>query len=91
VMVAINTKENGFEVIVEDTGVGIDKDIIDSLFLEEPIAPTPGTKGEKGTGIGFSICLKFIKDLKGQIKVESKLGQGTKVVIFIPNASLVTS
>ncbi len=64
----------------EDTGSGIDKDVLPKIF--DPFFTTKPV-GE-GTGLGLSICYKIIKSHNGKMEVESEKGKGTKFIIKIP-------
>lgn len=80
--ITISTESSGYHVIVKfaDTGCGIDKQILDKIFM-----PFFTTKEEgSGTGLGLSICRKIIGEHKGEIKVESNVGKGTTFTIFLP-------
>lgn len=67
-------------LIVQDTGVGIAKDVMNRVF--EPFFTTkePG----KGTGLGLSIIYGFVKESGGNITLDSEVGQGTRVTIQLP-------
>jgi len=67
-------------ISIQDNGIGIPDDIKDKIF--EPFFTTKEV-GE-GTGLGMSIVYNTIKKHKGEIKVESQTGQGTKFVLMIP-------
>jgi signal transduction histidine kinase len=71
------------EVTISDTGVGIPPDQLASLFEEPSIRNTRGTKGERGTGLGLTLCYEMIKTNNGQIRVESKAGGGTTVFVSL--------
>lgn len=75
---------NNLQIIVEDHGVGIKKDKLDSIFKLQANKSTMGTYGEKGTGLGLIICNDFIKLMGGTIKVESTLNVGTKFIVNLP-------
>lgn len=62
--------------IVEDTGMGIDKDELDNLF-EAFVQTQSGKKSNQGTGLGLSISRQFVKLMGGDIKVSSEWGKGT--------------
>jgi signal transduction histidine kinase len=65
---------------VEDTGVGMSPEVQQHLF-----APFFTTKGkEKGTGLGLPIVYGIVTQGAGQIEVESQLGQGTRVDVYLP-------
>lgn len=63
---------------VSDTGVGMDEEVKDKLFL-----PYFSTKKE-GTGLGLAIVHKIIKDHGGEIRVEDNLPRGTVFTIELP-------
>ena len=66
-----------FYFVISDTGIGISKDALESIFniyeqANESIQTTYG-----GTGIGLSICQHYVLMMGGDIKVESTLGTGS--------------
>lgn len=61
---------------IEDTGVGIAPEEIDSLF-NAFIQTESGRKTAEGTGLGLTITRKFVQLLGGNISVDSILGKGT--------------
>jgi PAS domain S-box-containing protein len=72
-------KQDGIlEVIVKDTGVGIPKKDIASLFT-----PLFTTKA-KGIGLGLVICKQIVEGHNGTITVESKVGEGSTFVVKLP-------
>lgn len=70
-------KEGSIQVKIQDTGVGIPKELKDRIF--EPFFTTKEV-GE-GTGLGLSISYGIIEKHKGKIHVESELGKGTEFTI----------
>ncbi len=82
-MVLVSTKniENHIEVRVKDNGNGIPADIKDKIF--QPFFTTKPT-GE-GTGLGLSLSYDIVtKGHGGEIKVETKQGQGSEFIIVLP-------
>jgi len=75
------------EVTISDTGVGITPDQLASLFEEPGIRNTRGTKGERGTGLGLTLCYEMIKTNNGRIRVDSKIGGGTTVHVSLVAAN----
>ncbi|MDA3816970.1 MAG: ATP-binding protein [Prolixibacteraceae bacterium] len=75
--VLVNRVKAVVKVSIKDTGVGMTKKQVDSLFKIDKVTSTSGTNGEEGTGLGLSICFDFIKKNKGEIWVESKINKGT--------------
>lgn len=70
---------------VEDTGVGISKENIDRLFNNDAFT-TIGTKNEKGTGLGLTICKELVELNNGKIWVESTPNVGSKFFVELPKA-----
>jgi signal transduction histidine kinase len=67
-------------VKISDNGPGIPDDILPKIF--EPFFTTK--EQSQGTGLGLNIVYKIIEKHKGQIHVESKLGEGTAFEILLP-------
>jgi len=80
------TKGKIVEVWVRDTGIGMESDEADSLFLGDSHASTEGTDHENGTGLGLFICRDFVEMHGGTIWAESRQGSGTTVKFKIPSA-----
>jgi len=73
-----NDKKTFSLIEVADNGIGIkEKD------LEEVFTPFFTTK-RKGSGLGMGISYKVIKEHSGYIKIVSRRGEGTRVMVFLP-------
>ncbi len=70
-------------ISVADTGVGIPKKSIDTLFTLTSIT-TQGTHSEKGTGLGLLLCKDFVERNGGKIWFESAVGAGTTFFFSLP-------
>lgn len=66
-------------IIIQDNGIGMNKDILSKIFTHDPFKRQTGTKGEKGTGLGLILCKEFIEKHGGEINVQSTPGKGTTV------------
>lgn len=73
------------EVCVEDTGIGIDPEILGKLFKIDEKVRTPGTASEKGTGLGLILCRELIEMNHGKIAVKSDLGKGSLFSFTLPS------
>jgi polar amino acid transport system substrate-binding protein len=71
---------NYIKITVSDTGTGIPKDIMDSIF--EPYFTTK-YEGE-GTGMGLAMVHGIVESYGGKIFVSSELGKGTVFTIYLP-------
>jgi signal transduction histidine kinase len=69
---------SGLKLIIEDNGVGISEKDLNQIF--DPFFSTK----EQGSGLGLSIVYKLVEGHQGEIKVESKEGEGTKFIIYLP-------
>jgi signal transduction histidine kinase len=72
---------NAIEITFIDTGVGIEKENLDFIFY-----PFYSTK-EIGSGLGLAIAYRIIEEHKGRIKVDSEVGKGTTIRIYLPIGS----
>jgi two-component system, sporulation sensor kinase B len=75
---AIENKDGKVMITIKDNGAGMPKEQLKSLGR-----PYYSTK-EKGTGLGLTVCYQIVKRMKGEIVVESQLGEGTKFTILLP-------
>jgi len=76
--------KNGFvEVSVSDTGVGIAPEDQETVFEEFRQVGTAAKKVE-GTGLGLTLCRKFVELHGGKIWVESELGAGSTFTFTLP-------
>jgi signal transduction histidine kinase len=81
------TEKNIVEVSVSDTGIGMDKFMIDKLFRIDEITSRKGTEGEASTGLGLIICKEFVEKIGGNIWIESKVDVGSTFYFTIPAIS----
>ncbi len=80
--VSVCTKklDSKIEIRVKDNGVGISQKVVDKIF--QPFFTTKPTG--QGTGLGLSLSYDIIKAHGGEIKVETKEGEGAEFVITLP-------
>ncbi len=70
-------------LVVEDTGVGIDEELLDKLF--EPFSSTK--EGEPGTGLGLHAAHQAVQRRGGRIGVRSRPGEGAAFTVVLPVAA----
>lgn len=85
IIVSSETSVKIFNISVKDLGIGISDE--DQKHLFERFFRAQNAVNIKGTGLGLHIVTKYLELLQGNIAVESKLGEGTKFTITIPNTS----
>ena len=74
----------GFYLIqIKDSGHGMDEDFIRNRLFK----PFDTTKGNAGMGIGMYESREFIRQLDGDIRVQSKSGKGSIITLYIPSSS----
>jgi signal transduction histidine kinase len=74
---AINKDEHIVEVRVVDTGIGMNAELKNKLFLINEKTSRTGTSGELSSGLGLLLCKEFIENCGGEIGVESEPGLGS--------------
>ncbi|MDX1618519.1 MAG: hybrid sensor histidine kinase/response regulator [Balneolaceae bacterium] len=86
VSIALDSTEERVKIVVNDTGVGIPTEDMDSLLngSEKTIPVREGTQGEKGSGFGLDIIKQFTELHGGDVEVESVEGEGTRFTLFLP-------
>lgn len=82
ITVASRSLATHYEIVVEDTGVGIPAELLPRIF--EPLFSTKAF----GTGLGLPTVKKIVEQHGGAIDFASKVGIGTTVSIRIPNGAL---
>jgi cell cycle sensor histidine kinase DivJ len=81
-------RSNGIEIAVSDTGMGISPEDVERLG--QPFEQVEGahTRTQEGTGLGLALVKAIAAMHGGEAKIESKLGEGTTVHVFLPYAAL---
>ncbi|MCB1189500.1 MAG: hybrid sensor histidine kinase/response regulator [Leptospiraceae bacterium] len=72
------------DIVISDTGIGMEQEVIQKLFRIDDHVSTLGTANESGSGLGLILCNEFIKKSNGKIWVESAPGQGSKFFVRLP-------
>ncbi|WP_245625590.1 ATP-binding protein [Flagellimonas eckloniae] len=86
ITIELEEKRDVFQVMIRDTGIGMNKDIQKKIFTDTTNITTYGTNNEKGTGLGLSLCKEMIQMNKGEIWVESALRKGSTFFFTVPKA-----
>jgi signal transduction histidine kinase len=80
VTVATKAKNGSVEIRVKDNGNGIPQKVLDKIF--QPFFTTKPTG--QGTGLGLSLSYDIVKAHGGELKVETKEGEGSEFIISLP-------
>ncbi|KAM0790366.1 hypothetical protein ACM66B_003249 [Microbotryomycetes sp. NB124-2] len=76
-------------ISITDTGSGISEEKLESIFREfEQVSTTDDNQPEKEqgsvVGLGLAVVARIVRTLGGQLRVESKVGEGSKFTIILP-------
>jgi PAS domain S-box-containing protein len=84
VIIKAGERYSQLHFLVQDSGIGIPRDKLNSVFQDYKQLRSPGRKGTKGSGLGLSIAKKTSEILGGDISVTSKLKKGTTFDLILP-------
>ncbi|MCG8701150.1 MAG: HAMP domain-containing histidine kinase, partial [Bacteroidales bacterium] len=79
------THDNNVSVIIQDEGIGMSTDIIESIYNKAPIRKNAG-KGKESTGLGLPSALDYLEMIQGVLLIESEPGEGSTFTIEFPKA-----
>ena len=80
--IKLEEKEDKIIVMIKDNGIGMDKEAIDRIFSR--FYQVDISHSGEGSGLGLSIVKKIVKLSGGNIKIESKVDEGTNITIELP-------
>lgn len=84
-IVAKSGKGHGVEISIMDSGIGMNKVMLDKLFRPDMFISRTGTDGEPSTGLGLLLCKDFVEKHGGAIWAESEEGKGSTFHFNIPD------
>lgn len=87
IRLVVKRENDMVRVMIQDTGVGMDRKTLDRLFALDKRVSLRGTEGERGTGLGLILCKEFIEKHGGNIRADSACGQGSTFTILLPVAA----
>jgi signal transduction histidine kinase len=88
VQISAESQGSWLQIQVQDTGTGMDQDMVCGLFHLGHKVQKPGTEGEKGSGLGLLLCQEFVHKHSGRIWVRSSPKQGSIFYFTLPAASM---
>lgn len=68
---------------VSDDGIGMNEEILNSIFQIDTKINRIGTNGEPSSGLGLLLCKEFVEKHGGKIWAESKEGEGSKFIFSL--------
>lgn len=81
VTLTANETDDTFEIIVRDTGIGIEEEDIDKIFDKFYRSNNELVREQTGHGLGLSLAKQIIQLHHGKLSVESTLGKGSNFII----------
>ncbi len=84
IILTLEVFHRNFIITVKDTGIGITQKNLEVIFEEFRQASEGLDRGFQGTGLGLTICKKYIELLNGQISVKSTPNLGSEFSIQVP-------
>ena len=84
IVMSARNVENGVEIVVTDNGTGIPKEDLPRLFERFYRVDKARSRERGGTGLGLAIAQEIVRYHNGTIRVESQLGVGTRMTVFLP-------
>lgn len=86
ITISVDEDRRRIYIAVSDTGIGIDKESLDSIFGRFWRAEDSRNRAAGGLGVGLSVTKEVIERHQGSIQVESEVGVGTTFTISIPKS-----
>ena len=84
ITISVNKEPTGYTFVVADQGIGISEEDLKKLFRIDMKFKSPGTSGEKGTGLGLILCKEFVEKNGGKMIVKSVLEEGSEFGFTLP-------
>ncbi|MFT7109985.1 MAG: signal transduction histidine kinase/CheY-like chemotaxis protein [Psychrobacter glaciei] len=86
IKVSLEVENNkDIKISIADTGIGIKPDDIKKLFTRFTQVTDDSAKNMEGAGLGLAISLGIIKQMNGDIKVNSTIGKGSCFTVILPD------
>jgi len=83
--------EEGVQIAVADSGIGIEEHHLNVIFEEFRQVGTDPLKKSEGTGLGLALTKKFVELHGGTITVQSQVGKGSRFTFTLPERALETA
>ena len=87
VRIHVHSQNSGIEISVQDSGVGIQPDILPIIFEPFRQGERAATRRFGGVGLGLYVVRRLLDLLEGSITVESEPGRGSTFRVWLPSLS----
>ncbi|MFA4922736.1 MAG: tetratricopeptide repeat-containing sensor histidine kinase, partial [Ignavibacteriaceae bacterium] len=86
IIISAKEKIDFVEISINDSGIGIEPELLERIFKIETRHSTKGTAEEAGTGLGLLLCKELAEKNSGSITIQSTVGVGTTICVSLPKA-----
>jgi diguanylate cyclase (GGDEF)-like protein len=87
IAIRLRWRDNGAELTVSDTGVGVPPEHLPRIFERFHRVPQTRSRTYEGSGIGLALTHELVKLHGGTIRADSTLNRGTTFTVFIPGGT----
>jgi signal transduction histidine kinase len=84
VSVTASARGDVAEIVVADSGVGMEPEVVKQLFTLEHTMSRSGTGGEPGSGLGLLLAHQYVTQNGGYITAQSTPGKGSRFTVVVP-------
>jgi len=90
IKIIISNTDDQLRVEIQDSGVGMNQETIQSIYNNQNVQSSQGTQGENGSGLGLGIAKTMLKNFGASLEIESKEfneasnNHGTKIILKFP-------
>ena len=84
ILLAVEHDANGIQIVVRDTGIGMDKPTQAKLFQRFSQGESGWNRRFAGKGLGLALCRELVELMQGTISVNSILGTGSEFTVQLP-------
>ncbi len=81
--IPVNEEISEYRISVQDTGIGMDEEFQKHAFEAFERERTSTESKTEGTGLGLAIVKELLELMGGQVSIQSKIGQGTKITVCL--------
>lgn len=86
IRIRADAEQETIVIRIEDDGQGMSKEVRSNVLNGNYLVSKTGTKMEKGSGLGLSICIDLLKMNNGRLEIDNSRKKGTTIIIIIPRA-----